>query len=272
LSDGAFQSTFTSQPNVSVYKDDTRNFKGYWFEIHDSKPKIEAIPNISYQSNPSNYEDWKSENQKNKYDGIVTLPSGEIITLEFKRRDCPKVYHSWFMQCWYPREADWIITNNTQCISYSDRRLLEAKGKKILSLSEAIVEIGRLVENILHPRKYLYFNSLITNIFNNILELTRIITSKIRKFEFKIRLKIRLFSLKSSLGARFSKSQLKLRLPLCLNMKLSSFLDRCQLIKIESNQVAANNVTALKINSDKWQLTQILSQILGELIFSRTPY
>jgi hypothetical protein len=207
VGDYALQSDYTSQPNVE-YKDDTPNFKGWWYEIMDCKPQLNAIPNISYEGNPSNYEDWKSDNQKSKYDGVVTLPNGEIITLEFKRRDCPKVYHSWFMQCWLPREADWIITNNTQCISYKDRRLLEAEDKKLFSLSEAIVEIGRLVENILHPRKYLYFNSLLLNFINYIFEFSSKISSKIIKLGFKIRFKNCLLGLKSSFGARLSKSYL----------------------------------------------------------------
>ena len=111
-------------------KGDTRNFKGYWFEIMVCKPQVEAIPHVTYACNPSKYIEWKSENQKNEYDGVITLPNGQQITLEFKYRDCPKVYHSWFMDCWNNRTADVFVTNNPQCVSYNDRRLLESKGQK----------------------------------------------------------------------------------------------------------------------------------------------
>jgi hypothetical protein len=205
VDDNELKSAYPILSTAIKFKDDTRSFKGYWFEIFIAKPKIEAIPNITYQCNPSNYEDWKSENQKNKYDGIVTLPNGKKITIEFKRRDCPKVYHSWFMDCWITREADWIVTNNTQCISYSDRRLLEKNGKKLLSLSEAIVEISRLVRNILHPRKYsIYFNRLIHS------KLSQLSILVIRKGIIcsKVRLKSCLLEVKSLLSARFPKSHL----------------------------------------------------------------
>lgn len=199
---------YNLENNTEDNKEDTRNFKGFSYEILTALPQMTKIPGIQYQHNPNNYYDWLSENQKNKHDGIVTLPNGETITLEFKRRDCQKVYHSWFMDCWYPRESDWIVTNNVECISYNDRVLLESKGVRLFSLSEALVEIGRLVRNILHPRKYLYFNRLISNIINNILELTSSISRRISNFNLKVRLKDSCFKKLAFVKSRFSKSHL----------------------------------------------------------------
>jgi len=142
---------------------DTRNSKGYKFEMNGGQD-ISEIPSIKYEGNPTNYGDWLHEHNKNKYDGIITLPNGKTKTLEFKYRACKKVYHSWFVECWLPRDADIFVTNNTQVISYSDKRLLDAKHQKVMSPSEVEVNLGRLVRNCLHPRKYLYFNRVLTNI------------------------------------------------------------------------------------------------------------
>jgi hypothetical protein len=204
------------------HRRDTSDYKGFSFEMK-VKAEIEAIPNITYDSNPSNYNAWLSENQKNKYDGTITLPNGRKITLEMKCRDCPKVYHSWFVQCWDNKEADWIITNNTQVISYRDKRQIEAKGQNLYSETEAIVEIGRLVRNILYLRKYLYFVGLIQHLQVACISIPRQIIAKLTNFRDKIRLKIGKRAFIFTIKSRFSAYNFKHYTSLLIHTRLGHF-------------------------------------------------
>ena len=225
MGDYAWQSAYTSQPNVLEYKDDTRNFKGYWFEIMVCKRELASIPNIRYNCNPSAYNDWLQNHSKNSFDAVVTYSNGTSENLEMKSvSDGVKIQSSWFRRDWLTRDAKIIVTNNPTAISYRDKRIAEKLGKKILSVSEAKVYISNKIYKILHPNQLSSWNSLITNIINNILEFSSKINSKIVKLGFKIRFKNCLSGLKSSVKARFSKSQFKLHLPLCLNAKLSIIL------------------------------------------------
>ena len=171
---------------------DTSNFKGYRWEMF-VRDAVTEIASIEYEGNPTNYYEWLHEHNKNPYDGIVTLPDGSKIQIEMKYRDVPKIYHSWFIDCWFPREADVIITNNTNVISYEDKKALEAQHKKLMSLSEFIVYIGRVIRNILHPSKYLYFNRVLTSIItvvtrlvNGSLDLIKQFFNRLKWFEGKI--------------------------------------------------------------------------------------
>ena len=76
MSDYAWQLGHISQPIVIEYKDDTRNFKGYWFEIMVCKRQLEGIPYIKYDYNPPNYSDWLHNHNKNSFDGTVTYSNG----------------------------------------------------------------------------------------------------------------------------------------------------------------------------------------------------
>jgi hypothetical protein len=199
--------TRIDEVSESNYSDDTRNFKGYWFEIMVCKPKFEAIPSTKYECNPSSYEYWKHLQGNNPigYDAVITLPNGKQLRLEFKfRAEGGIVYHNWFMRDWLPRDADIYVTNNVEAISYNDKRELETKGKKLMSLSEAVVYISRLVHNILHPNQYVYWNSLITNIISKICSRTIKITSKMINLKLKIKLKISLFSFVASVKSGLS--------------------------------------------------------------------
>ena len=131
----------------------SNNKKGHAYEM-TRRYKILNIPFIEYEGNPVNYFDWLREQSRSKYDGTVTLPNGDKITLEMKYRRCKKVFHSWFMDCWLPRKADVQVTNDPNVLSYHDKRLLDFQHKKLMTETEVTVYIGRLVRNILHPSKY----------------------------------------------------------------------------------------------------------------------
>jgi hypothetical protein len=171
--------------------EDTRNFKGYWFETFVCKPQFEGIPNILYECNPSSYEDWKHQQGNNPlgYDGVVALPNGEKILLEMKyRKDGGKVYHNWFARDWLTRDADIYVTNNVAAISYWDKRTLDSKRKKLMSPSEAVAYITRLVHRILHPNQYRYWNRLVTKLIT----ITRTFFSRISVKNVDFRLNLRL--------------------------------------------------------------------------------
>jgi len=174
---------------LRLNKENTANFKGYYFEIEVVKPIIEAIPNIKYECNPTNYNDWKQNHNRNSYDGVVTLPDGKKIHLEMKLRMGNRVYHSWFLENWLPREGDIIVTNNPSVISYQDKRSLDKKGVKLMSLSETEVYLGKIVRNILHPGKYLYLNSPLQSIFFNIKRLLTGIFMDLSMLRVKTRIK-----------------------------------------------------------------------------------
>jgi hypothetical protein len=192
------------------FKDDTRNFKGYLFEMR-CKAELGNIPNVVYHGNPTAYSDWLHHHNENSFDATITYPNGETEKLEMKYvSDGVKIFPSWFERDWLTRDAPIIVTNNPTAISYQCKRKAEKMGKKILSESENKVRIGKKIHNILHdkyllyPNKYLYLNSLIGNIISNIQARTKIITSKIGILGLKLRLRDCLFKVKSSLKARFS--------------------------------------------------------------------
>lgn len=185
---GTIDSEHRANCPIVKYKDDTPNFKGYIWEMN-CKEWILKIPHILYEGNPADYYEWKNEHNKNAYDGIVTLPNGAKIFLEMKFRNVDKIYHSWFIKDWLPREANIIVTNKPSVVEYSDKRTLDKRGVKLMSPSEAKVYIGRLVRNILHPSKYLYLNSLIHSLINIIKNLVARISSKLTSLGVKTRIK-----------------------------------------------------------------------------------
>jgi hypothetical protein len=193
--------------------EDTRNFKGYWFEIFVCKPMMETIPNIEYECNPTDYEEWKHQQGNNPlgYDGVITLPNGDKIHLEMKfRKEGGKVYHCWFAEDWLPRDADIYVTNNVEAISYWDKRALGSKGEKLLSLSEAVAYINGLVYKILHPNQYVYWNSLIIRIITVSRNALSRIDSKFATLKFKTKVTKRLPMDRISVNARLSAPQFKI--------------------------------------------------------------
>ena len=73
------------------------------------RSELLTIPNVKFEGNPTDWNLWNSVQGNNSigYDGIVTLPNGNTITIEMKyRQEGCKVYHSWFAEDWEPRKAD----------------------------------------------------------------------------------------------------------------------------------------------------------------------
>jgi hypothetical protein len=132
---------------------DIRNVKGFMWENFCNN-LIKKIPNISVTHNATSFTEWKIKNKDSKHDAIITINKNTVLSLEYKYRDIPVLYHSWFMECWYNRTSDIFIVNNPNCLSYEDRRILEERGQKVMSLTEAIIYIGNLT---IQPRKYITY-------------------------------------------------------------------------------------------------------------------
>jgi len=122
---------------------DIRNFKGFMWEQQCNR-LIKQIPNITITHNPSSFPEWKSKNKDNNHDAIATINKNTVLSLEYKYRDIPHLFHSWFLECWGKRTSDIFIVNNPNCLSYEDRCTLEQRGQKVMSLTEAIVYLGSL--------------------------------------------------------------------------------------------------------------------------------
>jgi hypothetical protein len=188
----------------------TRNYKGYSFEINECRRAFVDIPNIVYQSNPTDYNEWLMNHSKNSYDATVTYPNGVIQKIEMKFvTNGVKIESSWFRRDWISRDADIIVTNNPNAIKFSDRRTAEKLGIKIMSVSEAKVYISKKIYKMLHPNQLSSWNSLIDTIIIGILDSSSKIIIKLSHFKFRIRLKTSLLELKSSFGARLSNCNLE---------------------------------------------------------------
>ncbi len=106
--------------------------------------------------NPSVYSDWLQHHNENSYDSTITYSYGTSEKFEYKFvSDGVKIYSSWFERDWLTRDASIIVTNNPLAISYRDRRNAEKHGKKIISVSEALVYISKKAYNIKHPNQLL---------------------------------------------------------------------------------------------------------------------
>jgi len=126
---------------------DIRNVKGYMWE-NRCNSLIGNIPNLTIKHNSNDFTEWKSSNKNNKHDAVITINKNTVLSLEYKYRDVPKVYHSWFMECWHNKTSDIFVVNNPNCLSYEDKRTLEVRGQKVMSLAEAIVYLEAYARKI----------------------------------------------------------------------------------------------------------------------------
>jgi hypothetical protein len=184
---------------MNILASDSSNWKGFSFE-ELGKTEISAIPNISYSGNSSNWQEWLSTNQTSKFDGKVTLPNGQIITIEFKYVGTSKVYDSWFETNWVHKQSKWIVTNNPEALSYKQKRILASKGVTVLSLTVAVTILKNLVNEILHPTKYC---SILHRISDNQV-ISSLIPRKLDLSFMKFWLKCKLLKVKFSLKAILS--------------------------------------------------------------------
>ena len=60
------------------FKDDTRNFKGYLFEMR-CKAELGNIPNVVYHGNPTAYSDWLHHHNENSFDATITYSGNDTI-------------------------------------------------------------------------------------------------------------------------------------------------------------------------------------------------
>jgi hypothetical protein len=118
-----------------------RRQKGFSYEVYIQK-LLEAN-NVEVCGNPSLYREWQ-DHQIEGYDIAIRLPNGELLRVECKLV-LKGIFPSWFERDWLDREADVYVTNNVYAVPYSCRRRLEANGKKLLSTTEFITYIQKLM-------------------------------------------------------------------------------------------------------------------------------
>jgi hypothetical protein len=186
------------------------DYKGFLFEMQVIQ-QLAQIPYTILDTNPTNYEEWKHQKHKRSYDICVTYKDGTKEYIECKyRRGGFRVYNCWYTDDWAPRDCNRYTTNNVEAISYDNKRDIDAKDRELSSISETIVDISKKAVKI-HKKlsdcnQLSSWNSLIGNIITDILDISSTIISKSSHFKFRIRLKTSLLKLKSSIGAKLSKS------------------------------------------------------------------
>jgi hypothetical protein len=164
-----------------------RYAKGFWYEMFNQK--LLETNHIGFSGNPNSFSNWM-ESQIKGYDLKVRLPNGKTIKLECKLLLKP-IFHSWFMRDWLTRDADVFVTNDAHSIPYGDRRTLQKHRKKLLSTTEFIVYLSKLMKRGNNQKVESY--STTTNINKYLLE------SKYRVLSFRIWLSKILASLRSGL-------------------------------------------------------------------------
>jgi hypothetical protein len=140
-----------SFPKDDFFKDMNRQEKGFWYEMYTQS--LLKANNVDFSGNSNSYSEWTS-NQAKDYDIRINLPNGKTMKVECKLALKP-VFHSWFERDWLSRDADVIVTNDIHVIDYEDRKTLEESGKKLLSTTEFVMYIQRIIRG----NKYVYLNS-----------------------------------------------------------------------------------------------------------------
>jgi len=129
----------------------TAERKGFWYEIFVQS--LLDANNCNYSGNATVFSDWKS-NQIAGYDIKLRLPNGVI-----KRVECKftrgHVYPSWVSRDWCSRDAEIYVTNNFHAVPYRQRRALETSGKKLLSTTQFIMYVQKMMKG----NKYSYLIS-----------------------------------------------------------------------------------------------------------------
>lgn len=140
-------------PRSEKFENMNRREKGFYYEMYIHR--LLQANNVDFSGNPSVYSEWE-ENQGRDYDLRTNLPNDKTIKVECKLALKP-IYHSWFERDWSSRDADIFVTNDVFAISYDDRKMLEESGKKLLSTTEFVMYIQKIIRG----NKYGYLNSII---------------------------------------------------------------------------------------------------------------
>jgi len=139
---GSASEMLRSFPKDGEFKGLNRYEKGFWYEIFNQT--LFKINKIDFYGNSDSYEEWLDKQIKG-YDFRIRFPNGKTIKVEAKLTLNP-IYHSWFMRDWLSRDADVYVTNDKFAISYKDRRTLEKQHRKILSTTEFITYLQKIMK------------------------------------------------------------------------------------------------------------------------------
>ena len=136
----------------------SRMDKGYEFERYVQELLEEK--GIQYVGNPKEWSKWLRYTATG-YDIRVYVPSRGWIKVECKLA-LKHVYHSWFVRDWLSRRASIIVCNDPWKLSYKDRKELERRHIKLLTPTQFLCYITKLIHKGV--------TSVYLNIFKNMSE------------------------------------------------------------------------------------------------------
>jgi len=144
--------------STGKYKDYLRKSingeKGYVWELK-TQLKLD-LKGIAYEGNPFEWEDWN----KKTITGYDILIKDLDLKIECKYLSKP-IYNSWFYRDWVSRDADIFVTPDPYLLSYNQRREIEKRHKKLLSLDQLIEYLSKKLRRLsLKGNKYLYLNKI----------------------------------------------------------------------------------------------------------------
>jgi hypothetical protein len=188
-----YQQQITLPSDLEIKDHYSSDYKGFLFEMQVIQ-QLMIIPHIILDTNPTDYDDWKHLKHKRSYDICVTYcdKSKEFIECKY-RKNGGKVYYSWYMDDWAPRDCNRYTTNNVEAISYSNKRDMDSKKRKLSSISETTVAISqkanKIHKKVVGCNQLSSWNNLLSNIINYFQGLSSNISSKISNFKLKVKLK-----------------------------------------------------------------------------------
>ena len=115
--------------------------KGYEFEMYIQD--ILEEKRLEYLGNPKEWSEWLRYTATG-YDIRVYVPSRGWIKVECKLA-LKHVYHSWFVRDWLSRRASIIVCNDPWKLSYKDRKELERRHIKLLTPTQFLCYITKLI-------------------------------------------------------------------------------------------------------------------------------
>src|SRR4030042_1376936 len=140
------KSTCTSEalrnfPKKENFEGLSADQKGFWYEGYVQY--LLDMNDVNYEGNPISFEAWK-DNPTKGHDIIVKYPNGTKIRVECKFT-LNHLYPCWIKEDWLSRDADIIVTNDVHAVPYRERILLRKQGKKLMSTTEFIMYIQKMI-------------------------------------------------------------------------------------------------------------------------------